>query len=232
MTMNSTLLKERRNEIVHLLKVRGEMTADCLASELKLTKVGIRRHLELLEQHGYVGYRAEWKERGRPCHVYFLTEKAEDLFPKSYDVLARDVLRMTRQCFGEKGVLKVISQRADETCKLLQPQLAGLNFSQRVAKLAEFLIERGYLAEYHALPDGSFHLIERNCPTVSVAQEFSQLCQQEKRLYETLLGGEIIREQRIAGGDAMCAYRVFPPKAEAAQAGAPAEQAKVVKRAK
>lgn len=231
--MNSTLLKERRNEIVHLLKVRGEMTADCLASELKLTKVGIRRHLELLEQHGYVGYRAEWKERGRPCYVYFLTEKAEDLFPKSYDVLARDILRMTRQCFGEKGVLKVISQRADETCKVLEPQLAGLNFSQRVAKLAEFLIERGYLAEYHALPDGSFHLIERNCPTVSVAQEFPQLCQQEKRLYETLLGGEIIREQRIAGGDAMCAYRVFPPKAEEAPAVAqPMERSKAAKKAK
>jgi predicted ArsR family transcriptional regulator len=207
----SDLLKEKRTEIIHLLRARGAMTVDHLAVEMKLTKVGIRRHLETLEKHGYVHYRTEWRERGRPCHVYSLTEKAEDLFPKTYDALAKEVLRFTKQCFGERGVLKVINARADETLAHLRPQFEGLSFHQRVEKLAEFLVSRGYLAEYHALPDGSYQLIERNCPTIAVAYEFPQLCQQEKCLYAELLGGEIIREQRIAGGDRVCAYRVFPP---------------------
>jgi predicted ArsR family transcriptional regulator len=68
-----------------------------------------------------------------------------------------------------------------------------------------------YLAEYEALPDGSFRLIERNCPTINVATAFSELCAQERQLYEALLGGKVVREQRLADGDNACAYRVFPP---------------------
>ncbi len=211
--MNSTsnVLKEKRGEIVNLLKTRGGMTADTLAELLGLTKVAVRRHLELLEKDGYVGYRAEWRERGRPCHVYSLTEKADSLFPKTYDALARDLLRSTQECFGERGVLKVVNHRTNDMVAALRPHLEGLEFEQRVERLATLLVERGYLAECRKLADGSFLLVEKNCPTINVAYEFPQICQQERRLYAELLNCEVIREQRIAGGDQVCAYRILKP---------------------
>ncbi|MBX7222013.1 MAG: ArsR family transcriptional regulator [Blastocatellia bacterium] len=209
--LTSNLLKEKRCEIVNLLKAQGAMTVDALAAELKLTKVSIRRHLELLEKEELVSFRTEWQERGRPHHVYSLTAKAESLFPKTYDVFARDMLRITQQCFGERGVLKVLSTRADEMVATLKPHLEGLGFDERVEKLAVLLIERGYLAECQRMPDGSYMLIERNCPTINVAYEFNQVCQQEKRLYAEVLGCDVIREQRIASGDQVCAYRVLKP---------------------
>lgn len=209
--LTSNLLKEKRSEIINLLKEHGKMTVDVLAVELRLTKVSVRRHLELLEKDGLVSFQTEWQERGRPHHVYSLTEKAESLFPKTYDIFARDLLRVTQRCYGERGVLKILSTRADEMVATLRPQLESLGFDERVEKLAALLIERGYLAECQRMPDGSYTLIERNCPTINVAYEFSQVCHQEKRLYTELLGSEVIREQRIASGDQICAYRVLRP---------------------
>lgn len=209
--LNSNLLKEKRCEIINLLKTRGAMTVDALAAELHLTKVSIRRHLELLEKDELVIYRTEWRERGRPHHLYSLSAKGENLFPKTYDVLAKDLLSATQRCFGERGVLKVLSTRAEDMVAAMLPQLEGLMFEARVEKLAKILLERGYLAECQPLPDGSYLLVERNCPTISIAYEFSQICHQEKRLYAELLGCEVIREQRIAGGDQVCAYRILKP---------------------
>ncbi len=215
MTALTGLLKEHRSDIIRLLKQHGELTSEALAAALGLTRVSTRRHLEILERQGYVTYRTVAQGRGRPCHYYSLTARAAELFPRSYDVLACELLQMTRQCFGEEAVLRVISARAAQVLRHLAPHLAGLDFPARVAKLAEFLIERGYLAEYEALPDGSFRLIERNCPTINVAKTFSELCAQERQLYEALLGGQVVREQWMANGDGACGYRIFPPSAAA-----------------
>ncbi len=211
MTTLAPLLKEHRSDIIRLLKQQGEMTSEALAAALGVTRVSVRRHLEILERQGYVTYRAVTSGRGRPSYHYSLTARAAELFPRSYDALACELLQMTQECFGQQGLLRVISARAEQIFRHLAPHLTPLDFAGRVAKLAEFLIERGYLAEYEALPDGSFRLIERNCPTINVAKAYSELCAQERQLYEALLGGQVVREQRIADGDGACAYRVFPP---------------------
>ncbi|OYT71526.1 MAG: transcriptional regulator [Chloracidobacterium sp. CP2_5A] len=215
MTTLATLLKEHRSDIVRLLKQHGEMTCESLAAALGLTRVSARRHLEILERQGYVAYRAVTRGRGRPSYSYSLTARAAELFPRSYDALACELLQMTQECFGQQGVLRVISARAELVLRHLAPHLEPLDFAARVAKLAEFLIERGYLAECEALPDGSFRLIERNCPTINVAKVYSELCAQERQLYEALLGGKVVREQRMADGDGVCAYRIFPPSSVA-----------------
>lgn len=216
MTTLTTLLKEHRSDIVRLLKQHGELTSEALATALGLTRVSTRRHLEILERQGYVTYRTVVQGRGRPSRRYSLTARAAELFPRSYDALACELLQTTRECFGEEGVLRVISARAAQVLRHLAPHLTPLDFPARVAKLAEFLIERGYLAEYEALPDGSFRLIERNCPTINVAKAFSELCAQERQLYENLLGGRVVREQWMANGDGACGYRIFPPSVASA----------------
>ena len=61
-------------------------------------------------------------------------------------------------------------------------------------------------------PDGSYLLTEWNCPQAEVAREYRQLCDRELFVYRELLGAEVFRESRIAGGAARCAYRVLKPK--------------------
>src|SRR5690242_12296690 len=90
-----------REKILQLLKVNDEMTVGALSDELEVSGVNIRGHLSRLERDGLVVMRCENNhERGRPSHIYKLTEKGNQLFPSTYNHLASEVLRQVKRMFG------------------------------------------------------------------------------------------------------------------------------------
>ncbi len=204
-------LNSSRGEIVQLLRVRGRAVAEELATEIGVSKQCVMKHLEALEREGYVEHAPERGERGRPAHVYRLTAKAGDLFPKRYDLFAKALLRQIDAAWGERGLNTIFCGCAAETVGRLRPRLDGLGFDQRVGRLTELLGEMGYEAEVERLEDGSYVLTEWNCPQAELAREYRQLCDQELTVYRELLGAEVFRESRIAGGASRCAYRVLRP---------------------
>jgi predicted ArsR family transcriptional regulator len=210
-TITSTL-GASREEIVNLLRTRGRVGADELASSLGVSKQCVRKHLDVLERDGYVHHISERKERGRPAHVYHLTPKAETLFPKRYDLFAKAVLQQISTVWGERGLNTVFCGCANEMIGRLGPQLKGLSFEARVRRLAELLDAEGYEAEVEKLPDGSYLLTEWNCPMTDVARDYRQVCERELEVYRELLGTQVFRESRIVGGASRCAYRVLKPK--------------------
>jgi len=201
-----------REEIVHQLRARGRVGADELAAALGVSKQCVRKHLYVLEREGYVEHAPERGDRGRPAHVFRLTDKAGELFPRRYDLFAKALLRQVGEVWGERGLNAVFCGCASETVGALRPQLEGLGFDARVRRLTELLGEMGYEAEAERLEDGSYLLTEWNCPQAEVAREYRQLCDQELIVYRELLGAEVFRESRIAGGATHCAYRVLRPK--------------------
>jgi predicted ArsR family transcriptional regulator len=201
-----------RAGVVQQLRARGASGADELAEALGVTKQCVRKHLDALEREGYVEHAAARGDRGRPAHVFRLTSKAEELFPKRYDLFARSVLRQIGEVWGERGLNAVFCGCASEMVAELRPRLDGLSFDARVRRLTELLGELGYEAEAERLADGSYVLTEMNCPQAELARDYRQLCDQELVVYRELLGAEVFRESRIAGGASRCAYRVLRPK--------------------
>ena len=206
------VLGASREVIVQQLRVRGSSGADELASALGVSKQCVRKHLDVLEREGYVEHAPERGDRGRPAHVFRLTTKAEELFPRRYDIIARSLLRQIGEVWGERGLNTVFCGCAGETIGSLRPQLEGLKFDARVRRLTELLGEMGYEAEAEKLDDGSYVLTEWNCPQMELAREYRQLCDQELIVYRELLGTEVFRESRIAAGATRCSYRVLRPK--------------------
>ncbi len=207
-----TGLGASREEIVQQLRARGATAADELAGALGVTKQCVRKHLDVLERDGYVEHAAERGDRGRPAHVFRLTTKAEELFPKRYDLFARSVLKQIGEVWGERGLNTIFCGCASEMVSELRPRLEGLGFDARVERLTEMLRETGYEAEAERLDDGSYMLTEWNCPQAELAREYEQLCDQELVVYRELLETEVFRESRIAGGASRCSYRVLKPK--------------------
>lgn len=209
-----TGLGASRAGVVQHLRARGASGADELAEALGVTKQCVRKHLDALEREGYVEHAPARGDRGRPAHVFRLTPKAEELFPKRYDLFARSVLRQIGEVWGERGLNAVFCGCATEMLTGLRPQLEGLSFDARIGRLTELLRETGYEAEAERLGDGSYLLTEWNCPQAEIAREYRQLCDQELTVYRELLGAEVFRESRIAGGASRCAYRVLRPERE------------------
>ncbi|HLG15077.1 MAG TPA: HTH domain-containing protein [Blastocatellia bacterium] len=207
----SNLLKERRTGILACLKAEGRMSVDQIASALAVSRVCIRRHLDLLRRDGLVAFDIEHHDRGRPGHRYFLTDKAGLLFPTAYTTFALRVLDQVRVQIGERGVGRVLRGQADDVIRALQTEFAGASFDQKIRRLRGFLNKRGFDVSLQRRQDGSYVLKQRNCPVVAIASSYSQICDEELRTYVESLGVEVVRDCCIAAGARSCDYRVEPP---------------------
>ena len=207
------LTERTKHRLLDLVKRGGPMTAQDLAARLEVSVPAIRRHLTDLQDQGLVEARTERPSgRGRPQHVYALTERGEGAFPKTYSGLCVDVLRHVASLFGEGAVTQVLAARNDEyAARLRQVLPAHLPPHARAEVLARFLSEQGYDAVVDwVVEDGqeTLYLIERNCPHLAVARQFPELCAAELTLYGDLLGTAVTRETRIACGQGSCRYRI------------------------
>lgn len=206
------ILKYSRSLIVDLLKGNGAMSAEQLAESMGVSKVCVRRHLELLERDGLICYDKQRRERGRPRYIYRLSEKARCLFPQSYDEMAREILSQVERQFGAEGLGKVLAGRSDDLIEQMRNDLSGLGFDDRVRMLAKLLTARGYLADSRRQRDGSYRLRHRHCPMESLAISHPAICDEELRVYREAIGGEVMRECRIADGHRECAFRIPVPQ--------------------
>lgn len=205
------LLKATRAEIVQLLKRQGGMSVDALAAELAISKVAVRRHLDQLEEHGFVDHCAERCERGRPRYVFSLTSEGNGLFPDTSGAFACDLLDQVEQSFGLGAVETLLSNQASTLIDTLKGDLEGLDFDGRVRSIARSFNDRGYVTDVEKLGDGSYRVVEHNCPIREVAKRFPRVCQEELRVYSEVVGAVVHKSScRIASGGTACEYRVVP----------------------
>ena len=204
-----SLPERTKSKLLEVIKACDCATAQTLADKLGVTVPAIRRHLQDLQDAGQVEVRTEKPGgRGRPQHVYVLTEAGEATFPKAYDALCLDVLGHLEQLFGEGAVMQVMDARRLELCAQLSPLLEQhTELGHKLHALASALSEHGYAARAYQ-EGGQWYLAQRNCPAPAVAKHFPQLCQGELALYRELLKVPVSREARLSCGAAECRYKV------------------------
>src|SRR5215471_18369590 len=88
---NQRFFASTRGRIIMLLR-RGSRTVDELAQILNLTDNAVRAHLATLERDGFVQQSGERRGSGKPAFVYELSPEAEQLFPKAYGSVLRELL--------------------------------------------------------------------------------------------------------------------------------------------
>ena len=196
--------------LLELVRRHGPQTAQDLAVRLEVSVPAARRHLGDLQEQGLLLSRTERPGgRGRPQHVFSLTEQGEASFPRTYSGLCVDVLRHVEGLFGEGAVLKVLDARNAEIAARMRAELPEhLPLAERVERHTALLGEMGFdpVVE-HSGPD--LVLTQRNCPNLTVARQYTQLCSAELDLYAELLGTTVVRETRIVCGQGACRYRIL-----------------------
>ncbi len=206
------MLKETENpntrrEVLRRLHASGGMTAQQLAAELGITSMGVRRHLQALEKDGLVRVQLQRQAAGRPAYIYQLTEAGYDTFPRSYDLLANQLLDAVQTREGENKVSEMFAGRMDQLIAQYAPRMQGKDLPGRVAELARIQDENGYMAVWEKI-EGGYLLKEQNCAIYRVACRFQSACQYEIELFRRLLDADIVRVQHQVQGDNTCTYRV------------------------
>jgi DeoR family suf operon transcriptional repressor len=205
------LMPQAWREILGYLKKHGEARADVLAEHLGITPSGLRQHLAVLGRDGLVRHRELRDGPGRPKHLYALTALSDALFPRAYAELTNELLEYATQEDADL-VGRLFERRAERRLQGALARLEGLDFPQKVATVAKILDEDGYLADFEALPDGSFRVREHNCMVLGVARRFGHACSSELDfLRRALPEAEIQRVQHMLAGAHACAYVITPP---------------------
>ena len=206
----ATGLPGTRRQLLEVLKRRGEARAEELADALDVTVSAARQHLAALQTAGLVAHRELKGAPGRPKHVYHLTPAAEELFPKTYDEFATQLVEFVG---GEAPELlpRLFAQRSASRLDRVRPRLEGKSFDARVRAVAALLDEDGYLTAVEQLDDGSYVLQEHNCALLGVAQLTPMPCASEiDFLRDALPDASVERVAHMLGGQHRCAYRIAP----------------------
>ena len=200
------------DKILHLLKTQGALTAKTLANELSLTTMGIRQHVQALEESGDVRHYDEKATRGRPTRYWQLTEKSNNHFANRHDELSVQLIDSVIAVFGDDGLDKLISNREEVSMRAYRLALADrYGVEEKVAMLAKLRSEEGYMAT--VVKEAHFYwLLENHCPICAAATKCINFCRSELHLFQTLLGdvAQVTREEHIVEGARRCAYKVIP----------------------
>jgi predicted ArsR family transcriptional regulator len=196
-----------KSRVLYVLRGSGGGTAANVAQTLEISIPAARRHLMDLEADGWLESKVyRQTSRGRPQHVFRVSQAGEAHFPTRYAQLCSDILLHIERLYGSGAVLSVLDSRNQALLTQWQPRVQG-SLETRVIALAEILSELGYQTSLEVHPQG-WVLVQNNCPNLNVARDFEALCNSETSLYQQLLNTPVKRETRVLDGSGACRYLI------------------------
>ncbi|SUI65575.1 transcriptional regulator [Shewanella putrefaciens] len=198
------------DKIIQLLKLHGPLTAKTLAEELALTTMGVRQHLQALEDMGDVDIEDRVEGRGRPTRYWGLTEQSSTHFADRHEELTVQLIDSVKMIFGDQGLDKLIGHREQSALVQYRVAMEGTtDIPTRLAILAKLRSNEGYMATMEQI-DGVYFLLENHCPICAAATHCLNFCRSELQLFQQLFAdiATVNREEHIIEGARRCAYRI------------------------
>jgi DeoR family suf operon transcriptional repressor len=199
--------KGLRRQILVALKHNQPLSANDLARRHGVTPTAVRRHLKELEVEHLVAHEREQRGLGAPTFTYKLSQAGEALFPKLYEETLQAALAFVERSGGREAVRRFFAEYFEAEADRLKLQLHQATPEQRVDAVAGLLSQRGFMAEWSPEPNG-LRIAEHNCAVHAVAEKFPEVCHEELRFLEQVLGAQVSRERHIVNGCNACEYAV------------------------
>ncbi|WP_232696792.1 helix-turn-helix transcriptional regulator [Brevibacillus daliensis] len=197
-----------RDQILHMLKLKGQLSVSDIAQDLGITEMAVRRHLNTLERDNLIQSSLVRQAMGRPTNVYSLSQEADELFPRNYHDFTLDFLQDIADLDGEEKINALFRRRKDRLEENYRPFIQG-DLEERVAALAEIQNQKGYMVEWGKDEvTGDYFLKEFNCPISQVAKQFNQACSCELSLFQQVLDTKVEQSSCIAKGGDKCLYKI------------------------
>lgn len=190
-----------RGRIVLLLR-RSDLTVDELAQALHLTDNAVRAHLATLERDGLVQQSGERRGGGKPAVLYALAPGAEQLFPKAYSPVLRQLLETLSTSLSPEQLLAIMQCTGRQLAA--QWEAPSGEVRARLLRAVAILNELGGLAELEELEE-LWVIQGYSCPLAAVVPDHPEVCQLAQALLAELVGVPI-EEHCKRGEAATCCF--------------------------
>jgi predicted ArsR family transcriptional regulator len=208
-------MQSTRQQMLEYLQRSGRATVKELGQLLGLTSTGIRQHLTVLERDGLVDAREERGRVGRPTLVYSLTEKADSLFPKTYDVLASVLIEEIRAADGNEKLHHLLQNVARRLAAPYRDRVDGKGAGERVKETVRIMEEQGCLVDW-VEDEGEYRIDEYTCPFPKTAERDRAVCALHVEFVSILTNSDAKLSRSLLRGERACTYRIRPVAKRAA----------------
>jgi len=198
-----------KDKILDSLKRQPEVSVNQLAIELNLTQIAVRKQVNLLLIDGFIQYREEKQEMGRPVQLFTISQKGERLFPKNYEGITVDFLNDIQELHGKEAIQYLFNKRELRLTERYNKQMIGKTPTEKMQELAALQNEKGYMADVKQIADNTFEFVEYNCPIFEVAKQYKLACTCETAMFKKVLETEQVeRVMCQSDGDIRCRFLI------------------------
>ena len=187
--------------LLELLRVDGRVGISDLEAGLGVTATAVRQRLDRLMRAGIVERSAVSQGRGRPSHVYSLTDKGRrtggDNFRDLAMVLWREI-RAIRDPSLRQGLLARIG---GSLAGLYRDSVAGSTPRERLESAAALLRSRQVSCGVSSADGDLAVLTSYSCPYPDLAESDRGICAAERLMLQEMVGAPVqLSECRLDGG--------------------------------
>lgn len=208
-------MESTKDQVLQLLRERGEATVAALAETLDLGQATVRRHLDHLRVEGLADVRADRHGVGRPSFVFYPTEAGEERAPAGY---ARLLSRLyqglasldERDVKGRDGAQllhAVLEETAERVAHQHEANVPAETLEERIDQTTTVLASEGIVDGWRKEADG-YHLVNSACPYRMAAQASHGPCELDRRTIELLVDAPVRQVSRLVDGKPACEYVV------------------------
>ena len=204
--MKTDLFCDAQVDLIRLMKRRGEVSIKEATRELGLATSTLRQHLMSLSSKGLVNSQAKRQGVGRPQKMYFLTDKANQLFKNQNSFVLTRLLRLlTKQ--GHTNLLDdFFDQLEEELAIRWHSQIVHLPREQKVNAIAELLEQWGYSPIVDENQPGQLIVEFHHCPYSKIVDITRHPCHMEKALLAKLSKTHPKLTKYMPDGDNSCRF--------------------------
>jgi DeoR family suf operon transcriptional repressor len=212
--MNSMSRSERRSSdtaLLDLLRTQGGLGIGNLAARLGVTATAVRQRLDRLMQAGLVERAIQpAKLRGRPSHVYSLTEAGLRTAGDNFRDLALVLWAEIRRVDDPAVRRGLVSRIGAALAGMYAGQVTGATPRERLESTARILREREISCTVEPAGDGQAVLTSHACPYPDLAERDRGICAAERMMLEQLVGDSVRLSECRLDGSPCCRFAVGP----------------------
>jgi predicted ArsR family transcriptional regulator len=201
-------MTDTRQDILRILRERGQADVSELADELGLSSVTVHYHINVLQREGLLEIKPMRQGVGRPRNVFTLRDTAYQKFPQSYHRLSDRLLDVLKSRLTEADLHELFERIGTEIATEHAPALQGQSLDRKIDMLIELLGEEGFMSKLDKVSSSHFVLTQYSCPYQYVVTRHPEVCELDLQLMNTALGTPVKRSACVVQGDSVCTFHI------------------------
>lgn len=187
--------------LLEMLRVEGRAGISELEAGLGVTATAVRQRLERLMRAGLVERSSISRGRGRPSHVYSLTDKGRRVGGDNFQDLAMVLWREVRTVSDPAVRRGLLTRIGTALADRYRASVAGNSPKERLERAAAIMRERQISCGVSSTEGDLPVLVSYSCPYPELAEQDRGICAAERLMLQELVGAPVqLSECRLDGG--------------------------------